>query len=92
MATYQNKNFEIWILGDFNIDFLRRDDNNTVKLTSFIKKLGLSQLINGITRPNVKSGSCIDLILTDCKFINENGILNDLISDHYSIYCIRKKT
>ena len=33
--TYQKKNFEIWLLGDLNIDLLRRDDNNAVLLNRF---------------------------------------------------------
>ena len=90
---YQNMNYEIWLLGDFNIDFSRQDDVNTVKLNRFIKNLGLSQVIDGITRPNTKGGSCIDLIITDCnyKFVSDSGILNDLIADHYSIFSVRKK-
>ena len=84
-------NYEIWLLGDFNIDFLRRDDVNTVKLNRFVKKIGLSQVINGITRPNTKGGSCLDLIISDCKYISDSGILNDLVADHYSIFSVLKK-
>ena len=91
VVQYQNMNYEIWILGDLNTDMLRRDDPNTVQLTRSIKQLGLRQLINGITRPNERGGSCIDLILTDCIYIRESSILDDLIADHYSVFCIRKK-
>ena len=34
---------------------------------------------------------CIDLIMTDSLFIEQSGILNDFVSDHYIVYCIRKK-
>ena len=88
---YQQQNFEIWILGDFNIDVLKRDDLKTVRLLSVCKKLGLKQLIKGITRPNQKGGTCIDLIMTDSVFVSDSGVLDDFVSDHYSIYCIRKK-
>ena len=88
---FQNTNYEIWLLGDFNIDFSRRDDVNTVKLNRFIKNLDLSQVIDGITRPNTKGGSRLDLIITDCKYISDSGILNDLIADHYSILSVCKK-
>ena len=77
--------------GDFNTDMLKRDDPNTVKITSFIKKHSLKQLIDGITRLNRRGVSCIDLIMTDSSFIHESSILNDFISDHYTIYSIRKK-
>ena len=60
---------EIWILGDFNTDLLKRGDSNTVALQAFAKKAGLTQYINTITRP----------------------ISDDMISDHFTVYCIRKK-
>ena len=37
----QRGNFEIWFLGDFNTDFLRRNDVNTAQLIRFIKKQGI---------------------------------------------------
>ena len=77
--------------GDFNVNTLKRDDPKTVLVMSFAKKLGLVQLIKGITRPGKKSGTCIDLIFTDCNYISESGILDDFVSDHFSVYCIRKK-
>ena len=91
ISTYQSLDFEIWILGDFNIDMLRRDDVNTVQIMRFAKKLGLNQLIHDITRPNIRGGSCIDLIFTDSNYVLESGVLDDLVSDHYSTFCIRKK-
>ena len=36
-------------------------------------------------------GSCIDLIMTNSMYVLESGILNDFVSDHYSIFCVRKK-
>ena len=82
---------EVWILGDFNTDLLKRDDVNTVSLQAFAKKNGLCQQINSITRPNVRGGSCIDLIMTNCLYVYKNGISDDMISDHYTVYCIKKK-
>ena len=43
---------EIWILGDFNVDILKRDDVNVVLLQGFVKRAGLQQKIDTITRPN----------------------------------------
>ena len=40
------------------------------------------------TRPNKKGVSCIDYIMTDCIYILEYCILNDFVSDHYTL---RKK-
>ena len=89
---YQKENHEIWILGDFNIDLLKRDNTMTVALNCFIKKSGLETIIKTVTRPNVKGGSCIDHIMTDCRYVLESGVLDDFVSDHYSIFAIRKKT
>ena len=82
---------EIWILGDFNTDMLKRNDPNTVTLQNFMKKWGLLQCVNGITRPNSRGGSCIDLIMTNCPFVSESGVAGDMISDHLTVFCIRKK-
>ena len=88
---FQGKKYEIWILGDFNTDFLKRDEINIIRTFRFLKKLGLKQLIDAVTRPNKKNGSCIDWIITDSYFVKDSGILDDLVSDHYSVYCVRKK-
>ena len=88
---YQKQNYEIWILGDFNVDLLKRDNPLTVSMNSFSKKLGLKNLINTVTRPNIKNGSCIDLILSDCVYVDSFGVLDDLVSDHYTVYVCRKK-
>ena len=62
-----------------------------VKLFSFCKLFGLKQLIEDITRPNKKGGSTINLILTNSYYIKDSGVLDDMISDHYTIFSIRKK-
>ena len=36
---------ELWLLGDFNIDFLKRHDLNTLKLYEFLRIYGLKQHI-----------------------------------------------
>ena len=48
-------------------------------------------MINEITRPNTNSGSCNDLIMTNCAFVISSGVLNDYISDHYTVYSVWKK-
>ena len=87
----ENETREIWILGDFNTDWLKRDCPDTVLIMSFCKTNGLTQDMDKITRPNKKGGSCIDLIMTNSRFVNRHGIRDDIISDHYTIYCTRKK-
>ena len=91
LARRDISRMEIWILGDFNTDLLKRNDIHTVALQAFAKKKGLTQCINSVTRPNVRGGSCIDLIMTNSLFINVSGTVDDMIADHYTVYCIRKK-
>ena len=55
------------------------------------KNFGMSQLISDITRPARSSGSCIDWIVTNCKFVKNAYVLNVFLSDHYAIECIHKK-
>ena len=82
---------EKWILGGFNVDLLKRNLPILTKVNRFLKKKGLRQLIISCTRLTQFGGSCIDWIITDCNFVSKSSILNDLISDHYPIYCICKK-
>ena len=89
--NFQAKKCEIWILGDFKTDFLKRDNVNVVQTYRFRTKLGLKQVIDQVTRPNRKGGSCIDWRVTDSAFVRESGVLDDFVSDHYTVYCIRKK-
>ena len=42
---------EIWLLGDFNVDYLDRNQPNLIKFNELFKKFGCIQLISDITRP-----------------------------------------
>ena len=85
------RNSEIWKLGDFNIDFLVRDNVNTKKIVAFFRNNGLSQLVTDITRPSKYRGSCIDWIVTNSTFVLHSGVSNVLILDRLTVYCIKKK-
>ena len=43
------------------------------------------------TRPGVNSNTCIDWIVTNCRFVKSSVVLNIFLSDHFAIECIRKK-
>ena len=58
---------------------------------TFFRNNGLSQLVNGITRPSKYRGSCIDWVVTNSPFVLHSGVSNVLISDHLTVFCIRKK-
>ena len=87
----KNLKTEIWILGDINVDFLNRDDENRAKYLRIFKKYGLRQYIEEITRPNTHGGTCIDWIVSNSDFVRSAGVASDFISDHFTTFIIRKK-
>ena len=87
----ENKSKEVWILGDFNIDYLKRDCPNVIAFNNFLKKAGLKQLIEQITRPNKKGGSCIDYIILNSNFVHDVGITDDYNRPSYSILYTKKR-
>ena len=83
---------EIWILGDFNINFLKRTDKSTKLAIEFARVCGFQQLIQSATHLTGFGKSCIDLIFTNCEFVCSSGVLDDVVSDHFPIYaCIKKQ-
>ena len=82
---------EIWLLGDFNVDFLDRTNSARTKFQSLFTTHGLKQIIQNVTRPTNKKGSCIDWIVTNSYFLKNYGVSDDLLSDHLTTFCIRKK-
>ena len=47
---------EIWILGDFNINFLARNTSHVISVNRFLKEHGLKQLIHDPTRLTNRGG------------------------------------
>ena len=82
---------EKWILGDFNVNLELRNEPNAILVNRFLKDNVLKQLINVHTRLTPRGGSCLDWIITDCPYVSHSGILDELLSDHFSIFAIRKK-
>ena len=70
---------------------LSRDNDARSKFITLFTTSGLHQLINDIIRPNKKGGTCIDWIVTNSLFVRTSGVTNDYLSDHLSVYCVRKK-
>ena len=86
-----NLNLELWILGDLNIDYLARDNQDTKRYLECFKTNGIKQNIVDITRPFRNGGTCIYWIATSSPFIQTSGVCNQLISDHFPVYCVCKK-
>ena len=82
---------ELFLMGDFNIDFLDKKDAKCKKLLDLIKPLGLRQLIKEPTRLTMERNSCLDLFITNCDNISKAGVCDINISDHLPILLTRKK-
>ena len=86
-GTKENK--EIIILGDFNVDYLKPNDNKEIK--SIFQLFGLKQLIKTATRITNESSTLIDLIATNNpQSISKSNVFATSISDHDMVGCIRK--
>ena len=94
LDQYSLGNNELWLMGDFNIDFLKRQDQKTMRLFEFLRLNGLKQHVLVPTRTTGFGKSCIDFIISnvDNELIRSCGTLNDVISDHFPVYiCIKKE-
>ena len=81
---------EIFVLGDFNLNFLNTRDNHVKYLKDILKNLGLTQLIKDPTRSTRLTSSLIDLIFTNSNNIQNCGVKSWNISDHDCIFVNRK--
>ena len=82
---------ELFILGDFNINYFTKNSPEMRELKWLEQKNSLSQCINTATRYS-NNNSCIDLILTNSIAILESGVLDVNLSDHEMIFVTRKHT
>ena len=79
-------NSEIFICGDFNIDFVDVFNPFTIDFNNTISQLGLNNLIKIPTRLSTYKNSLIDNILTNSNSILLNGVINTYISDHSVVF------
>ena len=88
-------NTDIFLMGDFNIDFSDRQGNKTKELEFMTRSLGLEQKIKGFTRSALRNGtlseSKLDLIFTNSEYIMDARSLDYNISDHLAVMVTRKK-
>ena len=85
------ESIELFLMGDFNIDFLDKKDSKCKKLIDLIRPFGLRQLIKEPTRLTFDRNSCLDLFITNCDNISKSGVCNINISDHLPILLTRKR-
>ena len=84
IVSQENK--EIYLMGDFNINLLKTD-NNTSKLISSLTTYSFHPHINKPTRISDTSKTLIDNIFSNvCNKNANNGIIYYDISDHLPIF------
>lgn len=80
------------LLGDFNTDVSDVSYATYKAYNNFCKSSGLTQIIKGPTPVCQTTQTTTDLILvTDESNITHSGVIGYGISDHYLIYCTRKR-
>ena len=92
--SISNKNLQredIFILGDFNINYKNKQTPSYKKLAFFEISNSLKQVISKATRITNKTNSILDLVLTNSKYIAQAGTLDTFISDHQPIFVLKKK-
>lgn len=86
------ENKELHILGDLNSDLLQNNSYKPTRLLQYLCELyQLKQLISEPTRITEHSQTLIDIICTNSpERIVCSGVLHTSLSDHCTIYAIRK--
>ena len=89
-------NTDVFLIGDFNIDFSDRKTSEFRELDFTTQSLGLKQLITTPTRYSFRNGvaknSKIDLIFSNSDFIAHTSTLDLNIGDHLAVLVTCKKT
>ena len=84
-------NTDIFIMGDFNIDFLDNQNDIVKKFNNVINQWGCRKLVSNTTRYSRQKESCIDQIVTHSNIILSKGVADVNLSDHQLVYVQRKK-
>ena len=87
----ENLNGELYIMGDINIDLLKKRNSDVKQVKDLFRDYGLNQYIKDPTRITFGTSTLIDIMATDSNVISEAGVLLHSISDHLPVYMIRKK-
>jgi hypothetical protein len=85
MDAIQNQQKNVYLLGDFNINLLNK---NNVAWESMLALFGLKQLVSTATRVSPSTSTLIDHIYTSSPETVCNVTVPTLsLSDHYPIFC-----
>ena len=86
---WTNRDSDIFIGGDINVDMLQSNSTNAKRIQKLIRINQLKQLIHTTTR--LDSNTCLELIITDCDIVKQSGIENINISDHLPVFLYQEK-
>ena len=86
----QSKIYDLMLCGEFNINLLNKECNNSTSFLNTMYSLSLLPIISKPTRITDNSAALIDnfFINEPCNF--ESGIIISDISDHFPIFFNRK--
>ena len=95
LAANLKDNAEIYLLGDFNIDYSDRKSAAFKELDFTTRWLGLVQLVTSPTRTYFRGGishsSKIDLIFSNSEVVKTVKIMDINLSDHLAVMVTHKK-
>lgn len=83
--------FDVFILGDFNLPYNMVKTASYKKLKNFESRFGLKQLISKPTRCNSRLSNILDLIFTNSDHILNADTWETSFSDHRPVCVIQKK-
>ena len=88
VTKVNNTNLEIFLLGDINVNYLKKVTHIAIK--DIFTSNGLDQLIKSPTRVTSESKTLIAVILTNSRYVQYTNVLPLSISDHDCVICVRK--
>jgi hypothetical protein len=89
LSTIMDESKEVTLLGDLNINYLKKNDN--IELKEMLSLSGFSQIITKATRITDTSQTLIDIVLTtNTSNIKAHDVFPTSIGDHNMIGYVRK--
>ena len=89
LSLYCSESKEVMLLGDLNVDYLKKNDNRDLK--TIIHQNGFTQIIKEPTRITKDSKTLIDIIATNYPAnIVSSCVTATSLSDHDLVACVRK--
>ena len=85
--TNKDGNTEMFILCDFNINYLDKKSDSYKCLHRFALLTNLKQYVKCATQKE----HCLDLIYNNSDNISNSGVLDIMLSDHELVFVSRKK-